>query len=854
MRGSVAVQKTSQGLPRRVPPEARTRAHASTTDSRAATDPPRWRIAVVDDDATWLELVKLGLAHRGYRVETFERGHDFLDSPTLRCADLVVLDYHLPDIDGLSLCEAIHRTRPALRTVLCTGEAETGVVVAALREGLNDYLVKPVAMERLDACIRRLLDDGQRERTLRRRARLHLDSGKMIPGTPYRLDAWIGEGGMGTVYRGTHVAIERRVAIKVLHLEHCVREASVRTFRNEARASARIGAPNIVDIFDFAELDDGRLLIAMEYLEGTALDQVLRAEKVAVERLIPIARQICRGLAAAHDAGIVHRDIKPANVMLVQRDGRADFVKLVDFGIAAFQSEYGGAQPLAGTPHYMAPESIQFGTVDARVDEYALGCLLYEWAAGTPPFGGSTDDILLAQIERPPPPFPPPREIPEPLERVIRRCLAKQPDDRHGSMREVEAALCEAQIALGIRTEYDDLPLPEIDDARRRDLAARMPHRANAPVTSRRRRLVSVMGGVVLLALAGLGWVQRNADANEHDVPTDVHDRMQEARLAASRFYFVYPPLDDPDAPTAYSEIAALEQMQTEAATEAAGVLRREFAETLVRLGDRYWTFEHGRGFAREYYAMARLFDPGHLGALERAALTPTMLAELRARAAQREFVEGELAAVEPLLALAEDDPVARSQKLEELQQDPSQPSTVVHRIAQLEQERSHASPTHARRPTTERTRPSAQPAAIAQDTPSAADRMPPPRPRARRAVSSHLRMAERARGSGQLQEAETHYHRAIDADPDDPRALDGLAAMYYDAGEYQKSLRYARLATARGAPNARRYIALGDAYFKVLRYSDALAAYQRAEQLGSLVAGGRVAKVRGKLGKAQSR
>ena len=850
MRGSSAdaVQKASHG---RVAHLASTRAARSSADAVAAGDPPQWRIAVVDDDAEWLELVQLGLESRGYQVETFERGQDLLDSPTLRRADVVVLDYHLPDMDGVSLCEAIHQLRPTVRTVLCTGDAETAVVVAALRQGLNDYLAKPVPLSGLDACIRRLLDDGQRERALQRKARLHLDSGKMIPGTPYRLDGWIGEGGMGTVYRGTHVAIERRVALKVLHSEHCVRETSVRTFRNEARASARIGAPNIVDIFDFAELEDGRLLIAMEYLEGTSLDQMLRTEDVGIERLIPIARQMCRGLAAAHDTGIVHRDIKPENVMLVRREGRADFVKLVDFGIAAFQSELGGAQPVAGTPHYMAPESIQFGAVDGRVDEYALGCLLYEWATGRPPFGGSTEEILRAQIECAPPPLPSPkREIPEQLEQMIRRCLAKQPADRHGSMRELEAALCEVQIALGVRTEWDDLPLPEIEEARRKDLAARMPQRATAPAPSRRMRTASVIVGIALLALVGLGWARYTAEVPEDSTSGEVHDRMQEARLAASRFYFVYPPLGNPNASTAYSEIAALEEMHTEAASEAAGVLRREFAETLVRLGDHYWAFEHGRGFAREYYAMARLFDPAHPGALERAAMTPTMLAELRARAAGREFVEGELAAVQPLVALAEDDPVTRSQKLQALQDDPSQPSAVVHRLARLEQESSSESRTVARRSTTERKRPLPEAPRVAAPMVTDAPVAPPPRPRSRRAVGTHLRSAERARGAGRLDEAETHYHRAIDADPDDPRPLDGLAAMYYDAGEYGKSLRYARLAAGRGTPTARRHIAIGDAYFKVLRYSDALAAYQRAEQLGSLVAGGRIAKVRSKLGK----
>ena len=837
--GADAVQKTSHAMPPPPPArEAETRT-ARTTRAPFAPEKSVWRIAIVDDDAEWLELASAGLSRRGYEVATFERGQEILDSPSLRGVDLVVLDYHLPDFDGVSLCEAIHQLRPTVRTILCTGDKQSKVVVDALREGLNDYIQKPVSIESLDAGIRRLLDDGQRERVLRRRPRLRLDSGKMIPGTPYRLDGWIGEGGMGTVYRGTHVGIERRVALKVLHHEHCVREASVRTFRNEARASARIGAPNIVDIFDFAELEDGRLLIAMEYLEGTPLDHLLRSEKVDLPRLLAIARQICRGLAAAHDAGIVHRDIKPANVMLVHREGRADFVKLVDFGIAAFQSEHGGAQPLAGTPHYMAPESIQFGVVDQRVDEYALGCLLYEWASGNPPFDGETDVVLRAQIETDPAPLP---DVPEAFANVILRCLSKQPDDRFGSMRELEAALCEVQIALGLRTAYDDLPLPQIDEPRRQALAARMPQGPAVRVHSRRRRIATLVGGIALLGLSGLGWLQQGSSAPPDEevlVLTEVGERVEQARLAASRSHFVYPPPHDPEAPTAYAEIAALEAMATESAIEAAAALRTEFADTLARLGDRYWAYEHGRGFAREYYAMACLFEPDHAWARDRAALTGSMLEDLQGRAAARSFGVGELTAVQPLLALAEDDPVERSEKLKALQDDPSQPSTVVHRIARLEAESKKATPPRAAR--------RAPTAAAAQAaTPLTATRAEPPR--TARATTSHLKQAERAVAAGRLDDAEVHFHRAIDADPNDLRALDGLAAMHYDAGQYSKSVRFARLAADRGKPSGRRFIALGDAYYKVLRYSDAKAAYERALQLGAKSAAGRIQKVRAKL------
>lgn len=830
-----------------------TRASLETSeDAEDSASSRPWAI-VVDDDPDWLELVALGLRDRGYRVSTFERGDDVLASADLHRADVAVVDYRLPGSDGVTLCRAMHEIRPTLRTIVCTGDREVDAVVAALREGVGDYLLKPVSIEDLDRCIRALLHDEARAHHVSRKTRLELESGKMIPGTPYRLDGWVGEGGMGTVYRGTHVAIERQVALKVLHREHCMRELSVRTFRNEARASARIGAPNIVDILDFAELADGRLLIAMELLDGVALDEVLRRETVELERIVAIGRQICRGLAAAHDAGVVHRDVKPANVMLVHREGRPDFVKLVDFGIAVFQADVGGVHQVAGTPQYMAPEAIQYGTIDPGIDQYALGCLLYEWATGAPPFEGSVEEILHAHVdtEPPPPSRQDGRQIPAELEEVILRCLAKHADDRYLDMHEVEAALCEVQIELGLRTAYDDLPLPAIDEERRAQLAARMPQRRPRATPRQRRRALAVFAGVSLAILAIAGWQQRSAAKAEEArvVEAEVGSRVEAARLAASRFQFLYPPVDDPDAVTAYAHVVALEALGSDAARQAAADVRADLAEALVRQGDRYWEFEHGRGFAREFYAMALVFDD-HPRARERAVLTAATLDELRARAASGDFVEGELIAAQSLAALAEEDPEARSKKLQALAEDPEQPTVVATRLEKLDGESTAAA---------RRGRPSASGrgvSASATPAPAATAALPTPEPIVThapkpRTAAAELRRARRARTLGRLEAAEQHYHRAIEADPGNLGALDGLASLHYDAGAYGKSVRFARLAADRGPKDGRRWLLLGDAYFKVLRYADAIEAYERAAARGVSQAGARIAKVRAKTGRS---
>ncbi|HGG58014.1 MAG TPA: serine/threonine protein kinase, partial [Nannocystis exedens] len=165
---------------------------------------------------------------------------------------------------------------------------------------------------------------------------LRLTAGKLVPGTRYRLLRWLGEGGMGVVYEAEHVDIERRVALKILRFNLSQEPEMAQVFRDEAKAACKMGAANIVEIYDFGELSDGRLYFAMEPLDG--LDLVPESEESWIEpvKLIPILRQICKGLSAAHEVGVIHRDIKPENIIMVtDKSGREGMVKIVDFGISA---------------------------------------------------------------------------------------------------------------------------------------------------------------------------------------------------------------------------------------------------------------------------------------------------------------------------------------------------------------------------------------------------------------------------------------------------------------------------------------------------------------------------------------
>src|SRR5262245_44140874 len=260
--------------------------------------------------------------------------------------------------------------------------------------------------------------------------------GQTIDGR-YVVRALIGEGGMGRVYEAEHVDIGKRVALKILHPVYTRLPEVVARFRREARAASKIGHPNIVDVTDSGTTGDGSVYFVMEYLEGVELANVIAREgAMDVARALNIGTQVCRALAAAHNAGIIHRDLKPENVFLIVREGTTDFVKILDFGIAkSAEFEEQRKDRLThpgmamGTPEYMAPEQAAGRPADARSDVYAVGAILYEMLTGEPPYEGENFMEILtkkATIE----PVPPRRlrpELPELVERAVMKALARDP-------------------------------------------------------------------------------------------------------------------------------------------------------------------------------------------------------------------------------------------------------------------------------------------------------------------------------------------------------------------------------------------------------------------------------------------
>ncbi|MBX3209753.1 MAG: serine/threonine protein kinase [Labilithrix sp.] len=267
----------------------------------------------------------------------------------------------------------------------------------------------------------------------------------------YRIARVLGEGGMGVVYAAEHVLMRKEVALKVLHAEMCTMPEVVARFEREAIAAAHIDHPNVAGATDFGRLPDGACYLVLELLRGTSLRDEIAKGPVPLGRALRILRGIASGVSAAHVKGIVHRDLKPENVMLVDRDGDPDFVKVLDFGIAKVDASVAAAPQAGskvltrigsvfGTPEYMAPEQAVGDAVDARADLYALGVVFLEMLTGKCPFNGNALSILRERILAVGPPDM--SEVTDPGARaLIARLLTRQPDERMQTAAELGAAV-----------------------------------------------------------------------------------------------------------------------------------------------------------------------------------------------------------------------------------------------------------------------------------------------------------------------------------------------------------------------------------------------------------------------------
>ncbi len=690
-----------------------------------------------------------------------------------------------------------------------------------------------------------------------------------VVGRYWLLDT-LGEGGLGRVYAAYDPELDRKVAIKLIRPEvtrHLSEgELSTRLVR-EAKALAQVRHPNVVAVHDVGTAH-GRVFVAMELVAGTTLRQWLGQARRDWSEIRDVFVAAADGLRAAHAAGLVHRDFKPGNVLLDE----AGRVQVADFGLARAvgDSPSGRAAPrvrasdvaetkldatitasgvVLGTPAYMAPEQHRGATVDAKADQFAFCVALFEALYGARPFAGETIDELLEAIAARRFALPArSARVPRWLHRAVAKGLQHDPAARFESMAELRAAL-------------------EVD-------------------RRQRRRWGAALVAGALTVVAGLGWARALQRQEDPAAVQQVQSLVAAAREAASRAHFVYPPREDPTAPTAYLRVRELEAMTGpgEALADARALqLRKEFAATLVRLGDEYWQRPGGDLFAVDYYAAALVFEPDHPRAAERIRLTPGQLLGLADKAARLAFTDAELVAAAPLVALARADEPARLAALRALYAaqprpgiattaaletllgeeaarvlgidaapGPPEPPAIVAAAPIVDDEPTVAAVSEARvSPAVPRSpvvapRPEPGTSAGSEDeTPESASSSPSD-PAAARALAAlgHAALAE-----GRLDDAAKAFHGALREDRGHAGALSGLGEVYFQRQAHDKAIDFYERATRAAPKNGSYRIGLGDAYFKVLRYDDALAQYERALALGQSRAQRRIDKLHAKLG-----
>ncbi len=315
-----------------------------------------------------------------------------------------------------------------------------------------------------------------------------------VIGDRYQIERKLGEGGMGEVYLARHVLMDRLCAIKIMSPALSKDPDAIARFNREATNASKISHPNVCAVYDFGFTPDGVLYLAMEYLEGRELSDLMASGPLPLDRAVAVLAQCAAGLEAAHELGIVHRDLKPDNIMVLEQRGR-EVVKLVDFGIAkAAQGEEGQRVTktglVVGTPEYMSPEQLSGDRMDGRSDEYSLALVLYRMLTGALPFTAtSAQETMVKRLtERPKrlSEMAGTRRYPAALDDVIDRALARTPDERFATVGAFAEAVTRAAT-----------PEPA---------TVALPRTVVAPRARGRRRGLMALGAVALLSLAFVVW------------------------------------------------------------------------------------------------------------------------------------------------------------------------------------------------------------------------------------------------------------------------------------------------------------------------------------------------------------
>jgi CheY-like chemotaxis protein len=388
------------------------------------------------------------LRQEGFRATGVSGGAQALASVSAALPSLILLDIAMPGMGGLEVLARVRETHsPAqLPVVMVTARTESEDVVEALGLGANDYVTKPIDLPVMLARVRaqlRVRDAAAPGVSSADDARTpsEVKPGMTLAGR-YLLEARIGEGTFGTVFRAIHTELGHAVAVKVLQGSASANPDSLARFRREGITACRVKHPNAVQVLDFGVTPGGVAYLVMELLSGYSLDRELAdGRTVTLARTARIMVPVCEALAAAHRYAIVHRDVKPANIFLHLAGGE-EIPKVLDFGIARIVGE-AAADPrvtlegfIVGTPVYMAPERFRNQPIDGRSDVYSVGITLYQMLTGRLPFAADQADpmaVAMRHLEAAPPPMG--GDVPEAVEAVVMNALRKRPEHRPDALR-----------------------------------------------------------------------------------------------------------------------------------------------------------------------------------------------------------------------------------------------------------------------------------------------------------------------------------------------------------------------------------------------------------------------------------
>jgi serine/threonine protein kinase len=410
-------------------------------------------ILIADDDFLTLKILKKAFQELDCEIITAENGQEALQLCVDQRPSLIISDWHMPVLDGIGLFLQVKNSPHTqhIPFIFLTTSDDEEVKIALLETGVEDYWNKPFNVREIAVRIKKILTrlgTPQQARQpdssiIDKNATKNINVDKVL-NNKYRLIEPLGQGGMGIVYKAQDLVKEQTVALKLLRHEYVSNIVEVRRFAREAAAAMRIKHPNVIETYEYGIIPSGQAYIVMEVLSGTSLmSHLVKHVMVEATWAAKVMRQVCLGVLAAHEQGVIHRDLKPNNIFLLDDTVITPFIKVLDFGIAFLQNQSDQEKTeeadlerltdpniIVGTPEYMSPEQIRKRDVNKETDIYSLGIIFYEILCGQVPFLGTDVDVLISHINIEPTHIGRKIDIDHKLANLIMQMLAKDPHNR----------------------------------------------------------------------------------------------------------------------------------------------------------------------------------------------------------------------------------------------------------------------------------------------------------------------------------------------------------------------------------------------------------------------------------------